>query len=53
MLQQLTSHACGDYCVYFINEMSKKSFENVLSIFGDDLLKNDKFVKNYVNKLPI
>ena len=53
MLQQLTSNVCGDYCVYFIMEMSKKSLENVLSIFGDDLAKNDNYVKNYVNSLPI
>ena len=52
-LQQLTSNACGDYCVYFIMEMSKKSFEKVLSVFGDDLSKNDKYVELYAENLSI
>ena len=52
-LQQLTSNSCGAYCVYFIMETSKKSIGNVLSVFGDDLSKNDKFVKHYVNNLPL
>ena len=51
MLQQLTSNACGDYCVYFIMEMSKKSFENTLSVFGSNLAKNDKYVLHYVKNL--
>ena len=53
MLQQLTSNACGDYCVYFIMEMSKNSFEKVLSVFGNDWSKNDKYVKHYVKNLSI
>ena len=52
-LQQLTSNACGDYCIYFIMELSKKSFEKVLSVFGDDLSKNDKYVKHYVKNLYV
>ena len=52
-LQQLTTNACGDYCVYFIMEMSKKSFEKVLSVFGNDWSKNDKYVKHYVKNLSI
>ncbi len=52
-LQQLTSNACGDYCVYFIMEMSKNRFEKVLSVFGFNFAKNDKFVDNYVKKLSI
>ena len=48
MLQQLTSNACGDYCVYFINEMSKRSFVKVFSVFGKKLAKNDEFVEKYV-----
>ena len=50
-LQQLTSNTCGDYCIYFIMEMSKNKFVKVLNVFGDDLLKNDKFVKRYVKNL--
>ena len=48
MLQQLTSNACADYCVYFINEMSKRSFVKVFSVFGKNLAKNDEFVEKYV-----
>ena len=53
LLQRLTSNVCGDYCIYFIMEMSKKSFEKVLSVFGDNLSKNDKYVELYVKKLSI
>ena len=52
-LQQLTSNACGDYCVYFIMEMSKNSLDKVLSVFGYNFSKNDKFVEYYVKKLSI
>ena len=51
MFQQLTSNACGDYCIYFIQEMTKKSFKNVLSVFSANLAKNDTFVTEYVKKL--
>ena len=52
-LQKLTSNTCGDYCIYFIMEMSKNSFEKVLSVFGNDWSKNDKYVKHYVKNLSI
>ena len=52
-VQRLTSNACGDYCVYFIMEMSKNSLRKVFSVFSHDFEKNDKFVENYVKKLPI
>ena len=35
-LQQLTSNACGDYCVYIIMEMSKRSPRKVFSVFSRD-----------------
>ena len=52
-LQQLTSNACGDYCVYFIEELAKTSFARTKSVFSTNLKSNDRFVKNYVNKLSI
>lgn len=50
-LQQLTSNVCGDYCVYFIRELSKNSFKKCLAVFSDDLRKNDKHVLNYVKNI--
>jgi len=52
-LQQLTSNACGDYCVYFIQELAKNSFAKTMRVFGENLKNNDRFVENYVNKLVI
>jgi hypothetical protein len=50
-LQQLTSNACGDYCVYFLQEFEKVGFKRLLRVFSQNLKKNDKFVLNYVKKL--
>ena len=52
-LQQLTSNACGDYCVYFIEELSKTSLAKTTRVFSTNLKSNDRFVENYVNKLAI
>ena len=51
MYQQFTSNTCGQYCVYFIEEMVKKSFEKVCNVFTDNLRKNDLYVTKYVEKL--
>ena len=50
-LQQLTSNACGDYCVYFIQELAKTSFARITRVFSTNLKSNDRFVENYVNNL--
>ena len=50
-LQQLTSNVCGDYCVYFIQEMAKTSFARTMRVFSTNLKSNDRFVENYVNNL--
>ena len=50
-LQPLTTNTCGDFCVYFIEEMAKNTFKNVMSVFSTNLLKNDRFVMQYVEKL--
>jgi hypothetical protein len=50
-LQQLTSNACGDYCVYFIQELAKTSFARTTRVFSTNLKSNDRFVENYVNNL--
>lgn len=49
--QQLTSNACGYYCVYFIKSMQSKDFKRTISIFGENLKYNDKLVANYVKNL--
>ena len=51
LLQQFTSNVCGEYCVYFIEEMMNKAFKSVLGIFSDNLFLNDQLVSDYVNKM--
>ena len=48
-LQSLTSNACGMYCVYFIVELEKNSFNNIFKVFSDDFEKNDEYVEKYVH----
>ena len=50
-LQRLTSNTCGAYCVYFIRELSTKSFRSCLSVFTEDLKANDTIVSSYLRKL--
>ena len=51
MIQSFLGNTCGQYAVYFICEMVEKSFKNVLSVFTDNLKKNDKFVINYFKRI--
>ena len=49
-VQDLTSNACGYYCVFFLKQLQSLKLNNILESFGDDLKKNDKFVYEfYVN----
>ncbi len=50
-LQQLSANTCGEYCVYFIQELGKGTLNNALSIFSDNLAENDKIVTNYVKNM--
>ena len=50
-LQQLTSNTCCDYCVYFIQEFEKVGFKKLLQVFSSNLVKNDRFVLNYMKSL--
>ena len=44
-LQPLNSKKCGNYCVLFVLEMFKhNSFNQFLSIFTHDKIKNDKII---------
>ena len=51
LLQQFTSNVCGDYCVYFIQELDKSTLTKALSIFSDNLSKNDRLVVEYVKNM--
>ena len=47
-IQELQSVRCGYYCVYFLNEIRKKSFYDVLKVFSlNDPMKNERFIKIY------
>ena len=52
-LQRMTSNVCGEYCVYFIRELSEKSFRSCFSVFGVNLAANDLLVLTYVKSLKI
>ena len=51
LLQQFISNTCGDYCVYFIQELDKGGLTKALSIFSDNLAKNDRLVVEYVKNI--
>ena len=51
LLQQFTSNVCGEYCVYFIENMTNNSFEKLMRVFSTNLFRNDIFVTDYVKKL--
>ena len=51
LLQQFISNTCGDYCVYFIQELDKKGLTKALSIFSDNLAENDRLVVEYVKNI--
>lgn len=52
--QQLQNHrtvVCGQYCVFFlINRCLGKTLQKIISYFTTNQLKNDHFVKEYVEK---
>ena len=50
-IQGLNSITCGEYCVYFLQQRSrKKSIEEIISTFSEDTEWNDKKVQNYVKQ---
>ena len=52
LLQDIHPVRCGYYCLYFLNEIWRKSFYDVLSVFSlVDSGKNEKFVMSYFKKL--
>ena len=47
-IQELQSVRCGYYCLYFLNEIRRKSFYDVLKVFSlKDPMKNERFIKIY------
>ena len=50
-LQRLTSNVCGVYCIYFVKELTKHSLNYCLSVFNENLAKNDQYVLNYLNSI--
>ena len=48
-LQRLTSNVCGVYCIYFIKELTKHSLKYCLSVFNENLTKNDQYVLDYLD----
>ena len=50
-LQSLSSNVCGDYCVYFLEELFRSGFDAMLSVFTDIPEDNDNFIVDYVNNV--
>ena len=50
-LQRLTSNVCGVYCVYFIRELVERNLGSCLTMFSDNLAKNDQYVLNYLKSI--
>ena len=47
-IQDIKSVRCGYYCLYFLNEIRKKSFYDVMEVFSlNDPMKNERFIKIY------
>ena len=47
-IQDLESVRCGYYCLFFLNEIRRKSFYGVLKVFSlNDPMKNERFIKKY------
>lgn len=51
LLQQFTSNVCGEYCIYFIQELETGGLTKALSVFSDFPVENDKLVVDYVNDM--
>ena len=51
MTQTLFGNTCGEYAAYFICEMGKKSFKNVMNVFTENLKNNDKLVFDYFKRI--
>lgn len=50
-LQSLSSNVCGEYCIYFIQEMHRVGFRQMMNVFTDDFKFNDMFVLKYVENM--
>ena len=48
VLQQPTSNACGFYCIFFLLYRKFASFNQLLSLFSDNLILNDKILFTYL-----
>ena len=49
--QHILSTTCGQHCVYYLCQRARGlSFENVLSLYGEDVLSNDEKVAYFVKK---
>ena len=47
-IQDLMSVRCGYYCLYFLNEIRRKTFYEVLSVFSlNEPMQNERFIKIY------
>ena len=51
-VQDFTSTTCGQHCVFFLHRMvNGSSYEDVMSRYSFDLIKNDNMVSTFVKKL--
>ena len=46
-IQNIYSVRCGYYCLYFLDNIRRKSFYDCLKVFKFDTQKNEIFIKKY------
>lgn len=53
-VQHFMAVTCGHHCVFFLYHMIRgRDYDDIMMLYSDDLIKNDKFVSCFVKKLRI
>ena len=51
-IQNINTTTCGYFCLYFLNEMNKSSYFDLLKVFDiHDTMNNDKFIERYFKNI--
>ena len=52
-IQNISTTACGYFCLYFLNEMNKgKLYYDLLKVFDThNTMKNERFIKHYFKNI--
>ena len=51
-IQNINTTTCGYFCLYFLNEMNKSSYFDLLKVFDiHDTMNNEKFIERYFKNI--